>query len=164
KGISETLLVRLFALVLLATSLRLAFAAWFGTGGSVGAHASPWLTGLGFVGGLASALFGVSGGVVFVPALTLLFGFGVSEAVSNSLVVVFPVAVFITWLRQSSLPVDFVMVQRLLVPALVGVVAGAFLVGVLSESLIMTGVALLLAVVAVRLVLKPPAAKRHGIE
>jgi uncharacterized membrane protein YfcA len=50
---------------------------------------------LGFVAGIASGMFGIGGGLIMVPVLTLLFGFGLKEANGTSLaVILLPVSLF----------------------------------------------------------------------
>lgn len=43
--------------------------------------------------GVVSGLFGVGGGVVFVPALVFIFGLGQAEAQATSLLAIVPVAI-----------------------------------------------------------------------
>lgn len=45
---------------------------------------------IGLFAGLAAGFFGIGGGVVIVPALTLLLGFGQHQAVGTSLAVLLP--------------------------------------------------------------------------
>lgn len=47
---------------------------------------------VGFGAGVVSGLFGVGGGVIFVPALVFLFGMTQAEAQATSLVAIVPVA------------------------------------------------------------------------
>jgi uncharacterized membrane protein YfcA len=47
---------------------------------------------VGLVAGVVSGMFGVGGGVVFVPGLVLFFGFGQVEAEATSLLAIVPVA------------------------------------------------------------------------
>ena len=48
---------------------------------------------IGLLGGLTSGLFGVGGGVVFVPLLVLLFNFNLHLAIGTSLAAIVPTAV-----------------------------------------------------------------------
>ncbi|MFY9264450.1 MAG: TSUP family transporter [Solirubrobacterales bacterium] len=47
---------------------------------------------IGFAAGVVSGLFGVGGGVLFVPALVFAFGLGQAEAQATSLLAIVPVA------------------------------------------------------------------------
>ena len=58
------------------------------------ARSSLVLGGIGLVGGLFSALFGVGGGIVVVPLLVLLAGFEGHEATGTSLAVIGLTALF----------------------------------------------------------------------
>lgn len=52
---------------------------------------------VGFLAGTVSGLFGVGGGVIFVPALVFLFGLGQAEAEATSLLAIIPVAIVGSW-------------------------------------------------------------------
>ena len=55
---------------------------------------------VGLAGGMLAGLFGVGGGIVFVPALVLGFGFAQLDAQATSLAAIIPVALVGAW-RQS---------------------------------------------------------------
>jgi len=77
---------------------------------------------LGVAAGILSGMFGIGGGVVIVPVLTLLFAFGQKEATGTSLaVLLFPVSVFavLAYYRKNLLSIRVAM----LIAA--GLVAGA---------------------------------------
>jgi uncharacterized protein len=60
---------------------------------------------IGVLGGVASGLFGIGGGVLVVPALALLAGFSQEQAVGTSLAVLLPpigLAAVIQYYRQGS--------------------------------------------------------------
>ena len=48
---------------------------------------------IGLVGGVASGLFGVGGGIVMVPAMLFFMGIPIHQAVGTSLVVIIPTAI-----------------------------------------------------------------------
>ncbi len=52
---------------------------------------------VGFLAGAVSGLFGVGGGVIFVPSLVFLFGLGQAEAEATSLLAIIPVAIVGSW-------------------------------------------------------------------
>jgi uncharacterized membrane protein YfcA len=58
------------------------------------------IVGLGFAGGVVAGLFGVGGGILFVPTLAFVYGLGQVEAEATSLVAILPTVVAGTW-RQS---------------------------------------------------------------
>lgn len=47
---------------------------------------------IGLAGGFASGLFGVGGGVIFVPLLVIFFGMNIHTAIGTSLAVIIPTA------------------------------------------------------------------------
>ena len=55
---------------------------------------------IGLAGGVVAGLMGVGGGILFVPALTLVLGHSQIEGEATSLVAIIPVALVGTW-RQS---------------------------------------------------------------
>ncbi len=62
---------------------------------------------LGVFAGAVSGLFGVGGGVLFVPTLTLIVGMSELHAQATSLLAIIPVAVLGTWRERSSGRVRF---------------------------------------------------------
>ena len=48
---------------------------------------------IGFFSGITNALFGVGGGVVMVPAMTLLLAYDTKRAVATSLLVIIPTSI-----------------------------------------------------------------------
>jgi hypothetical protein len=64
---------------------------------------------VGLVAGIASGMFGIGGGVIIVPALTTLLGFGLKQAVGTSLtVILLPVSLFavIAYYRAGQLKIN----------------------------------------------------------
>jgi len=58
------------------------------------------LAALGFAAGAVAGLFGVGGGIVFVPALVLAVGLGQLEAQATSLLAIVPVAAVGAWRQR----------------------------------------------------------------
>lgn len=92
--LSAILLRRVFAVFLLVLAVRLALPSAATAGGVPDLHALAvaGLLVLGLLAGVLSALMGVGGGIVMVPALVLLFGFGQHLAEGTSLLVIVPTA------------------------------------------------------------------------
>jgi uncharacterized membrane protein YfcA len=114
---------------------------------------------LGVAAGAVAGLFGVGGGIIFVPTLTLVLGLGQLEAEATSLLAIIPVAVLGSW-RQSR--AGTVRWRDAVVMGLVSVgtaVAGAFIAEVAPERALRVGFALLLLVTAAQLALR---ARRAG--
>lgn len=56
---------------------------------------------VGFAAGTVSGLFGVGGGVIFVPSLVFIFGLTQAEANATSLLAIVPVAIVGSWRQRS---------------------------------------------------------------
>jgi uncharacterized membrane protein YfcA len=82
-------------------------------------------TGVGFLTGL----FGVGGGFVVVPALTLLFGYAMPEAIGTSLLVVVVNAVVALAARAGSADIDWMVASAFTLMAVVGATTGSRLAG-----------------------------------
>ncbi|MDO8210516.1 TSUP family transporter [Conexibacter sp. CPCC 206217] len=111
----------------------------------------------GFIGifaGIASGLLGVGGGILFVPALTLVLGLGTVEAESTSLLAIVPVALVGSWRqrRYGNLVVRDAGVIGAL--SIAGAVAGVALANVLPEVVLRIGFALLMLNLARQLVMR----------
>lgn len=82
-------------------------------------------TGVGFLTGL----FGVGGGFVVVPALTLLFGYAMPEAIGTSLLVVVVNAVVALAARAGSADIDWTVASAFTLMAVAGATTGSRLAG-----------------------------------
>lgn len=89
------------------------------------------LVAIGLVAGTASGLLGIGGGVILVPALTLLVGLDVHKAVGISLATIIPTAISGTLKHYSAGNVDLKVVAFIIV----GSVAGGYLGATLSQHL-----------------------------
>jgi uncharacterized membrane protein YfcA len=108
--VSPVWLARLFVVVVIAAAARMAFS---GPDATAAADTSldPWaiagLTAAGLLaGGLAAAL-GIGGGIVYVPALVALFGFGQHDAQATSLAVIVPTTFVAAWVHGKAGRVDW---------------------------------------------------------
>jgi len=103
------------------------------------------------VGGVIAGLIGVGGGIVFVPAMTVLLSKGQVEAVSTSLLMIALVSVVGAWRQKSYGNVN--LRDALLIGALspVGVVAGVVLANLLPERTLRIAFAILALYMAWRL-------------
>ncbi len=84
--------------------------------------------------GVTSGLFGVGGGIVFVPVLAFVLGLGQAEAEATSLVAIVPVAMAGAWRQHGYGNVrmrEGLLIGLLAVP---GAVAGAFIATELSDK------------------------------
>jgi len=107
---------------------------------------------LGVAAGVAAGLFGVGGGIIFVPTFTLVLGLGQLEAEATSLLAIIPVAVFGSWRQRRSGEVRWRDATVIGLVSVVTAVAGALLADVAPERALRTGFAILILITAARLV------------
>jgi hypothetical protein len=107
---------------------------------------------LGFAAGALSGLFGVGGGILFVPTLALVVGLGQLEAQATSLAAMIPVVAFGAWQQHRAGNVRWREGIAIGVASIVGVTAGAALATSLDDELLRNLFAGFLLVVAAHLV------------
>ena len=110
-----------------------------------GGHAAIAIA-LGLAAGVLAGLFGVGGGILFVPALTIVLGVEQHSAQGTSLLAIIPTVVVGTWRQQRYGNVRWRPAITLGVAGVAGVVAGGFLAESLSGGVLrrLFGVLLLL--------------------
>jgi uncharacterized membrane protein YfcA len=86
---------------------------------------------IGLVGGVASGLFGIGGGIVMVPAMVYFLGTGIKTAVGTSLVVIIPTAITGSFKHQQLGNIDWRLALSLIPLAM----AGSYLGAALTQSL-----------------------------
>jgi uncharacterized membrane protein YfcA len=103
---------------------------------------------IGFAAGTVAGLMGVGGGILFVPALTLLLDESQLRAESTSLLAIVPVAIIGAWRQYRYGNVR--MREGLVIGALspVGVLIGAVVANTVSERVLELGFAGLILLVA----------------
>jgi uncharacterized membrane protein YfcA len=106
---------------------------------------------LGFAAGVLSGMFGVGGGILFVPTLSLVVGLTHLEAQATSLAAVIPVVAVGAWRQHAYGNVRWPAATWIGLTSAVGVAAGVVLVDALSDDVLRRLFALLLVVVAARL-------------
>jgi len=106
---------------------------------------------LGFGAGVLSGMFGVGGGILFVPTLALVVGLGQLEAQSTSLAAIIPVVAFGAWQQHHAGNVRWRYGLIIGVVSVAGVLAGASLAISLDEDLLRKLFAGFLIVVAAQL-------------
>jgi uncharacterized protein len=102
---------------------------------------------LGLVGGIASGLIGIGGGVILVPALVFLFGMGQHHAQGTSMaLMVPPIGILGAWTYWRDGYVDLKVAALLCLGFVVGSLLGARLATSLSSQMLerVFGVALLI--------------------
>ena len=111
------------------------------------------LLAIGLGAGFLAGLLGIGGGVVLVPALVLLLGFDQHVAQGTSLVVVIPAALLGSWSNHRSGSLALRDAALLAVGGILGALAGSLGALALDDALLRRLFALLLLVVAFRMIL-----------
>ncbi|MDJ0664109.1 MAG: sulfite exporter TauE/SafE family protein [Acidimicrobiia bacterium] len=107
---------------------------------------------LGVVVGVIASTLGVGGGVVFVPALVVFFGFSQYTAQGTSLAVIVPTAIVGALAHGRRGRVDWRVAGLIASGGVVGGIAGSTLALSIDPELLRRLFAVLLVVVAVRLI------------
>jgi uncharacterized membrane protein YfcA len=117
---------------------------------------------LGGAAGVISGLLGVGGGILFVPALSLVLGLTQVKAEATSLLAIIPVALVGAWRQYGYGNVDVrdgVIVGGL---SAVGVVGGVALANALSQRALRLGFAALMLLVAAQFLRRWARARRDA--
>jgi uncharacterized membrane protein YfcA len=109
---------------------------------------------LGLAGGTLAGLFGVGGGIVFVPALTLGLGLSQISAEATSLAAIVPVVVVGSYRQQRSGLVDWSSAAVIGLCSLGGVLAGAEIALRLPETTLRRAFAVFLLLAAAQMALR----------
>lgn len=112
--------------------------------------------GIGLFAGALSGLFGVGGGILIVPALTIVAGMGQRLAHGTSLAATAPLAAAGLIGYAIAGEVDWLVALLLLSGSLIGAVVGTHLLGRLPVRLLRWGFAFLLLATAVRMFIAVP--------
>jgi uncharacterized protein len=106
---------------------------------------------LGFAAGVLSGMFGVGGGILFVPTLSLVVGLTHLEAQATSLAAMIPVVAMGAWLQDRYGNVRWRAALSIGLASALGVAGGVVLADSLSDETLRRLFAGLLIVVALRL-------------
>ena len=133
RRFSNRKLYRLFGIFLLIVALRHAYTIITGDiSPDATHHVSPLIAGLaGIAAGLVSGLFGVGGGVVFVPAGVQLLGLGEKAAHGASFAAIIPTALVGIFRYRSSGDLE----TTILLPLIIGAISGSFLSSIIAINL-----------------------------
>jgi uncharacterized membrane protein YfcA len=91
---------------------------------------------IGCMGGVLAGLFGVGGGILFVPTLTLVLGLTQLHAEASSLLAILPTAFVGTWRQRGYGNVDLRAAAVIGLGSIGGVQLGVLLAETLSESVL----------------------------
>lgn len=117
---------------------------------------------LGVLAGVVAGMFGVGGGIIFVPTLTLILGLGQLEAEATSLLAIIPVAILGSWRQTRTGEVRWQAAITMGLVSIPTAIAGALLADVLPERALELGFAALLLATAAQLTLRTRRAARTG--
>ena len=109
---------------------------------------------LGVAAGAAAGLFGVGGGIVFVPTLTIVLGLAQLEAEAASLLAIIPVAILGSWRQTRAGTVRWRDATTIGLASVATAVAGALIADAAPEKALRIGFAALLALTAIQLILR----------
>ena len=117
---------------------------------------------LGVAAGAVAGLFGVGGGIVFVPTLTLVLGLTQLEAEATSLLAIIPVALLGSWRQTRAGQVRWRDATIMGLLSVGTAIAGAFIADAAPERALRIGFAILLLATAAQLVLRARAGDRQA--
>jgi len=106
---------------------------------------------LGFVGGVLAGLFGVGGGILFVPTLVLVLGLTQIHAEATSLLAILPTVIVGTWRQHRYGNVDLRAGLLVGIGAIAGVEGGVQIAKALPEDTLRRLFAVLMLLVAASL-------------
>ncbi|HZP72053.1 MAG TPA: sulfite exporter TauE/SafE family protein [Gaiellaceae bacterium] len=106
---------------------------------------------IGCAGGVLAGLFGVGGGIIFVPTLALVLGLTQLHAEASSLLAILPTAVVGTWRQRSYGNVDFRAAAWIGLASIAGVEGGVVVAEALPEGVLRRLFGCLLLVTAVQI-------------
>ena len=106
---------------------------------------------LGLLGGILAGLFGVGGGILFVPTLVLVLGLTQVHAEATSLLAILPAVIAGAWRQQRYGNVDWRAALIVCLGSIAGVEGGVELAKALSEDVLRRLFAVFMFVVAASL-------------
>lgn len=108
---------------------------------------------IGVSAGVASGLFGVGGGLVIVPLLTMVTKLDIHHAIGTSLAIIVPTAAVAAFRHHASGNVEWRYVFIVALFAMIGSLLGAQLATILSSPVLKKVFAVFLVIVAIRMLL-----------
>jgi uncharacterized membrane protein YfcA len=122
---------------------------------SSGLYVSPLAPlALGFIAGMLTVLLGIGGGFILVPAMIYLLGMAARVVIGTSLVMILAISAATTMVHAlTTRSVDIVLAALLLVGGVIGAQYGAVLATRVKPDLLRFGLAILILLVALRMLL-----------
>jgi hypothetical protein len=113
------------------------------------------LLAIGLAAGFLAGLLGIGGGVLLVPAMVLVLGFDQHTAQGTSLAVIIPAAVLGSWTHHRGGRLVLRDAAALAVGGIAGALVGSFTALSLDEVLLRRLFAVLLVLIALRMLIRP---------
>ena len=107
---------------------------------------------IGAVGGVLAGLFGVGGGILFVPTLALVLGLTQLHSEASSLLAILPTAIVGTWRQRRYGNVDFRAAAVIGIASIAGVQGGVLVAESLPDSTLRKLFGVLLLIVSAQIV------------
>jgi len=107
---------------------------------------------IGAVGGVLAGLFGVGGGILFVPTLALVLGLTQLHSEASSLLAILPTAIVGTWRQRRYGNVDFRAAAVIGIASIAGVQGGVVVAESLPDSTLRKLFGVLLLLVSAQIV------------
>ena len=114
---------------------------------------------LGVGAGVVAGVFGVGGGIIFEPTLTLILGLTQLEAEATSLLAIIPVAILGSWRQTRTGEVRWRAAIIMGLASVLTALIGALVADAVSEDVLRIGFAILLVATAANMTLR---ARRAG--
>ncbi|MFH0972096.1 MAG: sulfite exporter TauE/SafE family protein [Candidatus Micrarchaeota archaeon] len=111
---------------------------------------------LGFFSGMLSGLFGIGGGVILVPSLTIFFGLGIHAAIATSLASIIPIVLFSLFFHRKGNWPGSADLKRIVPAAVLGAATGALVSTNLQPGLLEALFGVILIVYSGRLFVHAP--------
>ncbi len=143
-----------FAVFLVLVAVRMALPDASGAGFDDRALEMTVVVATGLVAGAIAGLFGVGGGIVFVPALILIFGLSQDVATGTSLLAMIPVSILGTWRQRASGLVHFRDATIIGLASAFTAVGGAFIVEHTRDGILRVLFSVLLVATALQLTIR----------
>lgn len=128
---------------------------------------NPWwvFVALGICAGLLSGMLGIGGGVILVPTLVLIMGFGQKSAQGMSLAIMVPMALVgaIRYWRNDDVNMDILVIGLIICGSLAGTMIGTTLAAHVPAHVLRKFFSVLLVIVAVKMFLGSPKAQKATV-
>ena len=115
---------------------------------------------LGVAAGAVAGMFGVGGGIIFVPTLTLILGMGQLEAEATSLLAIIPVAILGSWRQTRTGEVRWRAAVIMGLVSVVTAIIGALIADAAPERALRIGFAVILVATAIQMVQRTRSAQK----